>query len=792
MLGKLFGSKKVPTNEGNPGLSQPGESKIIKVFELELSNMEGSPSYSLTHQLTIGSEIGNIIIADPSVSPRHATFILQQDVVSVIDHGSVSGTMVNGKKIPSGRYIILEDSDTVSVGDLNVRINTSNQEVHVDESLESEELAPAAEEIVVEEPVPEPQEEPLVKMVEEDKTPVPSRMSKLISLFKRKPKTPSKKTAPSKTNKLFNIFSKKKPGPSKKGKLELVVSNTNTYSANTLVRVVAVTLDLLLSYTLLVILWPFDEFRKFIEFIPAELANLLGVEWSSLWESFTQDYEFIRELATDAYGFVSGHVHIGPLLLIFLLVRFVTTLFLGVSISEFLLSIGAMGNKIWARIGGMIRVLVGAVTGPFLIFDVPAIVSRRTLKEFITFTNIQVRSKFIAVLASILLIPLFVALSLMAPLIQGFDPPESIIVNDTLERRVKVQKTTEGTEEQRTPIKEASKFLQLQLDYVTEDLLLIPNIKFQGVQNKLNYRSQLIFYHRELQRPVTVELIKKFDLQQLLAIGIKGNFFLYEKFPELYSYVYQADSSIPFKVVSDEKAQTRFANEFMVYTKLAFGLSLENAFEVMELETPFLKGFMDFRSSLLGLLEYKDFTEIGFIKLGNAIFLKVSYNAQKPFDIIVPLLKGEGRVFKVDYDKKENLSVLASKFYKYSLDKTNWLGSQKSQESETLSALQVMDLLATLDPVKKKIQPERAQALYGYYFERSSEIFKRDDTFEYELWKKSLASIVRVIENLQESKTQVEDSEDPVRKLKQNFRDLMEAVESKNLTYFGLTDTQTI
>jgi hypothetical protein len=104
---KLFGSKDMPTNDGSRAdIKKPERVRWIKKFSLQLTNMEGSPSYGLTHQLTVGSEVGNIIIADPSVSPRHCSFILQDEVVSVIDHGSMTGTIVNNQKIPDLLHFI--------------------------------------------------------------------------------------------------------------------------------------------------------------------------------------------------------------------------------------------------------------------------------------------------------------------------------------------------------------------------------------------------------------------------------------------------------------------------------------------------------------------------------------------------------------------------------------------------------------------------------------------------------------------------------------------------------------
>ena len=97
MFKKLMALIKSPKNVGG---SEPrmGSNHWVKSYDVILTNMEGSPSYPLTHQLSLGSEIGNIIIADPSVSPRHASILLQEEVISIIDHGSMNGTFVNGTR----------------------------------------------------------------------------------------------------------------------------------------------------------------------------------------------------------------------------------------------------------------------------------------------------------------------------------------------------------------------------------------------------------------------------------------------------------------------------------------------------------------------------------------------------------------------------------------------------------------------------------------------------------------------------------------------------------------------
>lgn len=754
MFGKLFKRKSVPSNGGKSGPSDIEKQQYVKVFELELSNMEDTPMYALKHQLSVGSEIGNIVISDPSVSPRHATFILQQEVVSVIDHGSVAGTLINGQKIEPGKYVILEETDVINIGDLEIRLKVGTEVAPVEEIPE----APEEEK--------EPEEEP-VKTVPPAKT-VQQKKDKIAFNAREH----------------LNKNAKKKKAP---------IALTSVYSANSLVRVLAVGCDLLLSYCILEIFLPFDEFKHFLEFIPSFIANLIDVDWSALWAALMHDYAFVGEMLQEGYQLFSSTFQFLPLLLTFVLIRLVTTLFLGVSLSEFALGVRATGNGIWARIGGVIRVLVGVITWPFVIFDIPSIVSRRTLKEFITFTNITVPSKFVAILGVIIYIPLLLAFVIVSPLLQGLEPPEPIIVNDRIDQRVKVKVAdTAGTETETPKITDHSDALKLELTYDPKDLSIMPNFKFQGMKNKLTVKNSLLFFQKDSQRTVELEIFKTFDFKQLLGIGMKNNVLLFDKFPTIHNYVYEAvDSNPSFKTVANPKAEATFANEFIQFTKTAFSLGPENALDIMQEETFLIKGLVDYKASFLGLIEYKDFDQIGFIKLGNIIFMKIGFNKQKPFDLIIPLIRGEGRIYKVSYDKKENYGAIASKFYKFDLEKSNWMPAVTPRNGEVMTALEAFDFLNS-DNFKTKIfQPEKAQAFYAYYFEASTAIVNGKDAVEIEIWKSKVKSLVKLIEAVP-SKPVGEGEEDPKTKVLQNFRDLSDALENNNLEYLGISQSTTV
>ena len=778
---KLFGPKEVPTNDGKTASSgKVSDVRWVKKFVLELSNMEGSPSYGLTHQLTIGSEVGNIVIADPSVSPRHCTFVLQEEVVSVTDHGSIAGTFINGQKIPPGRFIILEESDTIKVGELEVQVLIQTEAVSVEEEAVTEDTSDDYVEL----------QEDEADEIEEEEAP---------------------KAKPS----FFSKYFPKKKAPAKKPALKVVTSINSSYATNSLVRLLAVVCDLLIAYSLYVLFSPFDEFRTFVSDVPVMLGNMLDIEWSGLWASINEEYAFVGEMAKDLYSFFSATFHFGPLLLLFIMVRLISTLLFGVSISEGILGVRSHGNSIWKRVGGAVRVIIGIFTGPFLVFDTPAIVSRRTFKEFMTFTHTYSNSKFIAILGFLLYLPLLVAVALFSPLLQGLELPEPIMINEKLDTRVKVA-PLEGTEEV-VKSTEYSRYLNLELKYDSQNISVIPMFKFRGQKNKINYRPSFMFYHRDLQRGVQFELLKTFDLKELLSIGMKGDYFLQEKFPEINSFVNGSDAaSASFKKHNDEKSNRKFADEAVFITKLAFGISIDNALDNMQEFTPFLKGLMDYRQSFMALIEYKGLDQIDFIKLGNAYFLRISYNMQKPFDLLIPLIKGEGRIYKVEFDKKENLGVLRNKFYKFTLDDSNWIdGKATGIAQDTLNPMQVMDFFGSLNSKTDKIPVEKAQALYGYYFEKSADVMRKDDASENQLWSRSVDNVFTIMEKMKEAAPAVvpvpppaevvegtevtempqppaEVEPDPRMKLYQNFQDLKNAVDNKNKNFFGISESTSI
>jgi hypothetical protein len=100
----------------------------------------------------------------------------------------------------------------------------------------------------------------------------------------------------------------------------------------------------------------------------------------------------------------------------------------------------------------------------------------------------------------------------------------------------------------------------------------------------------------------------------------------------------------------------------------------------------------------------------------------------------------------------------------------------------------VYDLLSAAKLKTVLQSPESAQALYAYIFELSSDLLKRGDSIEIQLWKSDLINLVKLLEVIPKGDV-LEGQESSVDKLLQNVKDVMDAIENSNLEYFGSSET---
>ena len=78
----------------------------------------------LVAKITIGRETDNNIVIDSKLASRHHCIIQKiRDEFFLKDENSTNGTFLNGRRIPSDKYVKLNRGDKLTVGSANLVIS---------------------------------------------------------------------------------------------------------------------------------------------------------------------------------------------------------------------------------------------------------------------------------------------------------------------------------------------------------------------------------------------------------------------------------------------------------------------------------------------------------------------------------------------------------------------------------------------------------------------------------------------------------------------------------------------
>lgn len=119
--------------EGEPkwGSAQPKDVLVLDVLE---SNERFIFEADQIHEVILGRKDPNTGDAPPvdlsnsqglekGVSRRHATIVLRDGTLHIIDNGSANGTFLNGQRLVAQQPRILRDGDDIRLGYLVMRVN---------------------------------------------------------------------------------------------------------------------------------------------------------------------------------------------------------------------------------------------------------------------------------------------------------------------------------------------------------------------------------------------------------------------------------------------------------------------------------------------------------------------------------------------------------------------------------------------------------------------------------------------------------------------------------------------
>lgn len=170
--------------------------------------------------------------------------------------------------------------------------------------------------------------------------------------------------------------------------------------------------NLFLSFTTLYFIAPFFDFVKYF----AKIDSLVIASQDFIVRFISQNVPALNELVALIFNnqfFLFQAVH---LYVVFFLLDLISHLLLGVSIPAFLCGVSVEDNPISVRVNGAFRSVIGNLTFPFSVLDLPIIFNIKSVKEWITFTRLEYQSEKFKFVGLTILLPTTIILSIYAPI----------------------------------------------------------------------------------------------------------------------------------------------------------------------------------------------------------------------------------------------------------------------------------------------------------------------------------------------------------------------------------------
>ncbi len=284
-------------------------------------------------------------------------------------------------------------------------------------------------------------------------------------------------------------------------------------------------------------------------------------------------------------------INITPLVLMvvtFAALEILTNLIFGASIPYFLMGIKSNDNELGRRIKAVIRAIIGLVTFPFIIFDLPALVGKSTFKEVITWSRLGACGNgFIRLFATFFIVIPLAGICLLSPFALDMDNITGMNVTDIVKnKRSKVPNA----------IKVNGKIHSLGIEIETEispELNLLP---FFTTNKNAIVPSLILMSSKKKAQAYLNKLQIQIDFREMIQKIYSSDPFFKMNYPTLTSWVLSDKDSW------SKLNQQLFAKEFAKLTTLSLSLTPPTYNLFVSQTGPFPTPYILYRKKLLSSL----------------------------------------------------------------------------------------------------------------------------------------------------------------------------------------------
>lgn len=452
---------------------------------------------------------------------------------------------------------------------------------------------------------------------------------------------------------------------------------------------------------------------------------------------------------------------------------FFSTLLLGRSLFEMMAQMRNSGPWWWQRIGGGARAIIDIFLGPMLIFDFPLIFKHPSYKEKIV-TSYSLAPRQGTPLRLILIMPIFLLFTLFAPLMTNFQfmSATPITIVD-----VPVKKLEGG--------KDFSKFQDVSSElfhfksftsFAEGQLWPLPDYHKVRVRKKKKISATLLIYDQRNKNYGQWRIRKRISLLNLLALGRRGNPLFSLKFPHLNHAIELQKDNSNYYGKRDARALEQFPSLFTMelkkeiqrFFKVSFELGIDHLIGHTLTYGPFIRGFVEVRQALLGLLPQGVKPEVDLVHLGDNHFLRFRQNHQKNSilgksvtETYLSIETENALLFELGWDSSLSGALSAQSFRENVLAQAQWFFDYKNLFMQRMtkeiddyayqlkksSAFFILDLLLQ-NELKTKDQTLLEHILYRFYFDicRRAVENSNSNTDFYEMIRENFGRISSLID----------------------------------------------
>lgn len=791
---------------------------MVEVTYITINTEQDDLRSKLSTKLTVGREVGELVVADESISSRHCTLYLNQDVISIMDHSSASGTFINKKRIAPGKVFILDQKDKIKIGSLSLHI----EKVHEpDPEAIQEQIDPLPNNVANVAQEQDLEGSPLEQNAneqEEEKSEFTEHAESALegagelslgdmnieelSLEQSEASDTTQEESSSDDNENLEqeeidleeidldesilseeVYNEHNPSTSNSSKIEAqpvnpaklkkdkkklkktVTKSKRDPSAGAFSRIGAWSIDSLVCLIILEIFYVYIDFEQAYIGLPSFIYEVLSEFFITyIASSYQQLIEFIPQLGNMIEDFLAYEPK--DRIFRFLSFVFVFRIFcgalLGRSIGQILVGIRVEGSFLLKRAIFVIREVVGIVFLPFIIFDLPTLISKRSLKEVVTCSQYLAVSKFRFLISYLFIIPAFVVLYCFSPIFKGLELPTAIEVVDfsTLKKKDYVYEN-----------KTFSSILSM--EYESNDKLLgLPDFSIEMRNKKRIRNSGLLFIDTEKGNTLKLRKIKEFSMFEIYESFVQKNFLSKYYQPTVFGIVNDvALKNNNFKFQIKDKKQ--LVQETKQLLSSSFGFDLESSFEFIQDNGLLYGGFRDLREKVDNLYDHK-LKNLKFLQFGHEDIVLSEHRGYSSKDIYfnffsIGSLKSALYYTSVDPQSKKGVKLMRSFQF---IQKEN----QGAEDPASLFVQYLNDKEGVIDY-------ELNQKIYMRYFEISRLLISQGHFVALEKVVKNIESLLAVLEEKDKLKN---------KKLYQNMTELIDAIKSQDNVFFNISKSKII